>query len=63
MGAWSRNLATNEVWWSRELEELLGLAPGAFNRTEAGFFEFVHEDGRGQYARPLTMPSRTVPIT
>ena len=47
MGAWSRNLATNEVWWSRELEELLGLAPGAFNRTEAGFFEFVHEDDRG----------------
>jgi PAS domain S-box-containing protein len=47
MGAWSRNLATNEVWWSRELEELFGLERGAFNRTEAGFFEFVHEDDRG----------------
>jgi PAS domain S-box-containing protein len=47
MGAWSRNLATNEVWWSRELEELFGLEPGAFNRTEAGFFEFVHDDDRG----------------
>ena len=47
MGAWSRNLVTNEVWWSRELEELLGLDPGAFNRTEAGFFEFVHEEDRG----------------
>jgi PAS domain S-box-containing protein len=48
MGAWSRNLATNEVWWSRELEELFGLDPGAFDRTEAGFFEFVHEDDRGE---------------
>ncbi len=63
MGAWSRNLATNEVWWSRELEELLGLEPGAFNRTEAGFFEFVHEDDRVRYGRPLTMLFRTVPTT
>lgn len=46
MGAWSRNLPTNDVWWSRELEELFGLEPGGFNRTEAGFFEFVHEDDR-----------------
>ena len=48
MGVWSRNVATNEVWWSRELEELFGLEPGGFNRTEAGFFEFVHEDDRGE---------------
>jgi PAS domain S-box-containing protein len=47
MGAWSRNLTTNEVWWSRDLEEIFGLQPGAFDRTEAGFFEFVHEDDRG----------------
>jgi PAS domain S-box-containing protein len=46
MGAWSRNVATNEVWWSRELEELFGLEPDAFTRTETGFFEFVHEDDR-----------------
>jgi PAS domain S-box-containing protein len=46
MGAWSRNLITNDVWWGRELEEIIGLEPGAFNRTEAGFFEFVHEDDR-----------------
>ena len=48
MGVWSRNVATNEVWWSRELEELFGLEPGGFDRTEAGFFEFVHEDDRGE---------------
>ena len=46
MGAWSRNLASNEVWWSRELEEIVGLEPGAFDRTEEGFFEFVHPDDR-----------------
>ena len=46
MGAWSRNLITNEVWWSHELEEIVGLEAGAFNRTETGFFAFVHEDDR-----------------
>lgn len=46
MGAWSRNLSTNEVWWSRELEEIFGLPPGGFNRTEAGFFDFIHPDDR-----------------
>jgi PAS domain S-box-containing protein len=46
MGAWSRNLATNEVWWSRELEEIFGLEPGEFSRTEAGFFDFVYEEDR-----------------
>ena len=46
MGAWSRNLATNEVWWSPELEEIFGLQRGEFSRTEAGFFEFIHEGDR-----------------
>ena len=46
MGAWSRDLSSNEVWWSRELEEILGAEAGAFNRSEAGFFEFVHPEDR-----------------
>jgi PAS domain S-box-containing protein len=46
MGAWSRDLGTNEVWWSRELEEIFGLQPGGFDRTEAGFFDFIHPDDR-----------------
>jgi PAS domain S-box-containing protein len=46
MGAWSRNLITNEVWWSRELEALFGVQPGDFDRTERGFFEFVHPHDR-----------------
>jgi PAS domain S-box-containing protein len=46
MGAWSRNLMTNDVWWSRELEELVGIEPGAFDRTEAGFFDVIEPDDR-----------------
>ena len=46
MGAWSRNLVTNAVWWSRELEEIVGLEPGGFSRTEAGFFDILHPDDR-----------------
>jgi PAS domain S-box-containing protein len=46
MGAWSRNLMTNAVWWSPELEEIFGLQPGQFSHTESGFFDFVHDDDR-----------------
>jgi PAS domain S-box-containing protein len=46
MGAWSRNMKTNEVWWSRELEEIVGLQPGTFSRTEAAFLELVHDEDR-----------------
>ena len=53
MGAWSRNLATNEVWWSRELEEIVGLPAGTFDRSEAGFFEYVHPDDRDRVRRAV----------
>jgi PAS domain S-box-containing protein len=46
MGAWSRDLETNDVWWSRELEEIFGLEPGGFDKSEAGFFEFLHPEDR-----------------
>ena len=46
MGAWSRNLTTNEVWWSRELEEIVGLEPGAFDRSMAGYFEVIEPEDR-----------------
>lgn len=48
MGAWSRDLLTNDVWWSRELEEIVGLEEGAFARTEAQFFDLVHPDDRAR---------------
>jgi PAS domain S-box-containing protein len=53
MGAWSRNLVTNEVWWSRELEEIVGLPPGSFAGTEDGFFELVHEEDRAHVRRAV----------
>ena len=53
MGAWSRDLATDEVWWSRELEEIFGLEPGGFDGTEAGFFDFIHPDDRGLVRRAV----------
>jgi PAS domain S-box-containing protein len=53
MGAWSRNLITNEIWWSRELEEIFGLAPGGFDGTEAGVLAFVHADDRPYIERAV----------
>jgi PAS domain S-box-containing protein len=53
MGAWSRSLVTNEVWWSRELEELVGLEDGAFAGSEAGFFDMVHPDDRAGVRRAV----------
>jgi PAS domain S-box-containing protein len=48
MGAWSRDLATEAVWWSRELEEIFGLPPGGFAGTTPGFRSLVHPDDRPQ---------------
>ena len=53
MGAWSRDLATNEVWWSRELEELFGLPPGGFAGTENDFFEYVLPEDRPAIAHAV----------
>jgi PAS domain S-box-containing protein len=44
MGWWQRDLATNAVTWSPELEELFGLPPGAFAGDENAFFAYVHPD-------------------
>jgi PAS domain S-box-containing protein len=44
MGAWSRDMTTNVVWWSQELEEIFGLEPGGFDQTQMGFHSLVHED-------------------
>jgi PAS domain S-box-containing protein len=44
MGVWSRNMVTDAVWWSPELEEIVGLTPGSFNGTLAGFFGFIHPE-------------------
>jgi PAS domain S-box-containing protein len=48
MGWWTRNLLTEEVQWSPELEELFGIPAGAFNGTEADFLDFVHAEDVGR---------------
>lgn len=50
IGWWQRDLATDEVTWSPELEELFGLPAGAFAGDETAFFSFVHPDDRGPLA-------------
>ncbi|HEX2755149.1 MAG TPA: PAS domain-containing protein, partial [Candidatus Limnocylindrales bacterium] len=46
MGWWQRDLATEVVTWSPELEALFGLEPGAFQGDESRFLSLVHEDDR-----------------
>jgi PAS domain S-box-containing protein len=51
MGAFVCDLATHEVWWSRELEELFGLPVGGFPGTDAAFLQLVHEQDRATVKR------------
>jgi PAS domain S-box-containing protein len=46
MGAWSSDPATQDAWWSREFEELVGLVPGALGHTLSGLFELIDPEDR-----------------
>ena len=46
MGAWSREIVSGQVWWSHELEAIVGLPPGAFEGSESAFFDVLHADDR-----------------
>ena len=46
MGWWTRDLVTDAVTWSPELEELFGLAPGSFEGRESSFLERVVPEDR-----------------
>jgi PAS domain S-box-containing protein len=46
IGWWQRDLRTEEVTWSAELEELFGLPAGAFAGDRDRFLAFVHPDDR-----------------
>jgi len=46
IGWWQRDLRTEEVTWSPELEELFGLPGGAFEGDEGAFLARVHPDDR-----------------
>jgi PAS domain S-box-containing protein len=61
MGAWSRDLLTDSVWWSPELEMIVGLSPGGFAGSRDGFLSIVHEDDREAVAGAIdsAVQSRT----
>lgn len=46
MGWWTRDLETEVVTWSPELEELFGLPPGGFEGRESAFLERVVPEDR-----------------
>lgn len=53
MGWWSRDIMTNDVTWSPELEEIVGLPPGAFGGDEGAFYALVHPDDGANVARAV----------
>ncbi|MEP6901767.1 MAG: PAS domain S-box protein [Actinomycetota bacterium] len=53
MGFWTRDLATETVWWSEELEEIFGLPKSSFAGTRKDFLDFVHEDDREEIRRKI----------
>ncbi len=46
IGWWQRDLTSEEVTWSPELEDLFGLPPGSFSGDRFSFLDFVHDDDR-----------------
>ncbi|MEP6923963.1 MAG: PAS domain S-box protein, partial [Pyrinomonadaceae bacterium] len=48
MGAWSRNLVTDEVYWSAELEAIFGLPIGGFSGTINGFYDYVNDEDKAR---------------
>jgi PAS domain S-box-containing protein len=46
MGWWTRDLRTEVVTWSPELEAIFGLEAGSFGGIEASFLDLVHDDDR-----------------
>jgi PAS domain S-box-containing protein len=44
MGIWSRDVASDAVWWSAELEALAGLSEGSFPQTLDAFHSMIHPD-------------------
>lgn len=44
MGVWERDIATEVVTWSPELEEIFGLESGKFGGREQDFFDFIIEE-------------------
>lgn len=50
MGVWERDLDSDFVWWSPELESLFGLMKGEFKGTEQHFHSLIHIEDRDAVA-------------
>jgi PAS domain S-box-containing protein len=64
MGAWRSDALTGRVWWSVEMEDLYGLAPGGFaalGGNEQAFYALVHPDDAPRVAAEIgaAMKART----
>ena len=59
MGAWSRDVATGTVWWSAELESIVGLPPGGFGGSEHAFYAIVHPDDQPALAQAVEAALRS----
>ena len=53
IGVWSRDLPDGQVWWSPELEEIFGLAPGAFGVRYGDYVALILEDDRDYIDRAV----------
>ncbi|MEO6017445.1 MAG: PAS domain S-box protein [Polaromonas sp.] len=50
IGNWEFDLATQRLWWSEEVYELFGLAPGGFDGRHETLMQMIHPDDRTAYA-------------
>jgi PAS domain S-box-containing protein len=54
MGAWERDVATDIVIWSEELEEIFGLEKGSFDQTLEAYNNLVYEEDREKNRLEIT---------
>ncbi len=53
LGAWTREMTTEQVWWSEELEEIFGLESGSFGKSENAFFDLIYAEDRSRVAQAV----------
>ena len=53
IGAWRWRPSSGEVFWTPELESLVGLDEGSFDGSLDAYFSFVHPDDRERSARAI----------
>lgn len=58
MGSWTRDLRTERLEWSPELEEIYGLVPGTFAGTLQASLDLMHPDDRDEVARAVAKATR-----